>query len=268
MTMQPFHFTPGRGPVLVSMPHVGVDLPPEVAAGLTDAARKLPDTDWHVDRLYDFLGEFDCSLIRARHSRYLIDLNRGAAGKALYPGQSETELCPTTGFDSRPLYQPGQTPGPEEVQRRKQIYWRPYHDRIRTELTRIKHEYGYAILWDAHSIQSRVPRFFEGRLPDLNIGTADGASCAPALAEMLLETGAKSGFSTVLNGRFKGGYITRHYGDPQNNIHAVQLEIAQITYMDEAPTFQFREERAEMLRPLLREMMTRAAGFLDQHRPA
>ncbi len=261
MPEQPFHFTPGRGPVLVSMPHVGVDLPDDIAAGLTDAARKLTDTDWHIDRLYDFLGEFDCSVVRARHSRYVIDLNRGAEGKALYPGQSETELCPTTGFDGAALYCAGKEPDQDEILRRKQTYWQPYHDQIRRELERIKAEYGYALLWDAHSIQSRVPRFFDGKLPDLNLGTGNGISCAPAMADMLFRTGQQSGYSVVLNGRFTGGYITRHYGDPDRNIHAVQMEIAQITYMDEAPTFQFREERAEMLRPVLYRMFSQLTAF-------
>ncbi|WP_417623854.1 N-formylglutamate deformylase [Paremcibacter congregatus] len=257
----PYHFTKGRGPILVSMPHVGLDLPEDIAATLTEEARKLTDTDWYVDRLYDFLGDLDCSVIKARYSRYVIDLNRGEAGQALYPGMSETELCPTTGFGTEPLYLEGQVPGPEEVARRKALYWQPYHDQIAAELARIRQEFGFAILWDAHSIQSHVPRFFDGRLPDLNLGTGNGVSCDPALAELLREIGEASDYSTILNGRFKGGYITRHYGDPAANIHAVQMETSQITYMDEAPDFTFQEVRAARLRPVLKDMMRQCKTF-------
>lgn len=261
MTEQKFHFTAGKGPILVSMPHVGYRIPDMIARHLTESGKRSTDTDWHVDQLYDFLGEFNCSVIRAAYSRYVIDLNRGAEGKALYPGQSETELCPTTGFGTEDLYLDGKTPDSPEILRRKEIYWQPYHDKIRAELIRIKQEYGYAILWDAHSIQSQVPRFFDGQLTDLNIGTGNGTSCDPKLSQQIYEMGATSPYTTVLNGRFKGGYITRNYGRPRDNIHAIQMEISQITYMDEAPTFAFHEERAAKLRPILRQMFSQLIAF-------
>ncbi|PCI46385.1 MAG: N-formylglutamate deformylase [Alphaproteobacteria bacterium] len=253
--MPAFHFVQGNGPLLVSMPHVGTHLAPEVEMNLSENGRKLTDTDWHLDRLYDFLESIGVSTLMAHHSRTVIDLNRSAEGGVLYPGKSETELCPTTGFDNQPLYKAGREPDRQEILRRKEAYWQPYHDKIRAELDRIRKQYGYALLWDAHSIQSHVPRFFDGRLPDLNLGNGDGVSCAPELAQGLLSIASSSPYSAVLNGRFKGGYITRHYGNPAQDIHAIQLEISQCIYMDEAPDFKFREERAAGLRPTLKSMM-------------
>ena len=251
--MTAFHFHPGDSPLLVSMPHVGTYVSPEISAALTSHGRQLIDTDWHLDRLYDFLAEAGISTLMARYSRTVIDLNRN--GDSLYPGQSETELCPLTGFDNQPLYRPGCAPDDAEILRRKGAFWQPYHDKLRAELDRIKKHYGYALLWEAHSIQSHVPRFFEGQLPDLNLGSGDGASCASELADGVLSVAGSASYSAVLNGRFKGGYITRHYGDPAHNIHAIQLEISQITYMEEAPDFTFREDRAAGLRPLLQAMI-------------
>lgn len=251
--MTVFHFRQGNSPLLVSMPHVGVRLASEITTGLIDHDRAIMDTDWHLDQLYDFLTDMNVSLLRAEYSRTVIDLNRG--GLALYPGQSETELCPTTTFDNQALYYDGCEPDSAEILRRRKKYWQPYHDRLRAELDRIKTQYGYALLWDAHSIKSHVPRFFDGKLPDLNLGSGGGVSCDPALDDDLLAIGTASPYSTVLNGRFKGGYITRHYGDPDNDIHAIQLEISQITYMDETPGFEFREARAAGLRPVLKAMI-------------
>ncbi|MBL4800508.1 MAG: N-formylglutamate deformylase [Emcibacter sp.] len=258
-----FDFQPGDSPLLVSMPHVGTCLSPEVERVLNDKGRKIMDTDWHLDQLYNFLAGMDVSCLMARYNRTVIDLNRDGEGGLLYPGQSETELCPLTSFDNEPLYRSGCVPDETEIRRRKEVYWQPYHDKIRTELDRIKERHGYALLWEAHSIQSHVPRFFEGQLPDLNLGNVDGTSCAPALAAGVLSVAAASPYRAVLNGRFKGGYITRHYGDPENNIHSLQLEISQITYMEEAPAFLFQEARAKKLRSVLQAMMT---GFLTAPR--
>lgn len=253
--MSAFHFSQGHGPLLISMPHVGTDIPPEVDQYLSEKGRQLTDTDWHLDRLYDFPAAMGVSTLMARHSRTVIDLNRPADGSGLYLGQNETELCPTTAFDNQPLYQEGCAPDGAEIQRRKETYWQPYHDRLRAELDRIKKQYGYALLWDAHSIKSHVPRFFDGQLSDLNLGSGNGLSCSAELAEGLFSIAASAPYSTVLNGRFTGGYITRHYGQPDRNIHAIQLEISQITYMDEAPAVIFREELAARLRPTLKAMI-------------
>lgn len=255
-TMPKFTFRQGRLPLLVSMPHVGEYIPPTLAAGMSEAALKLPDTDWHLERLYDFLDELGVSVLAATHSRYVIDLNRPLDDANLYPGQDTTGLCPIDTFRKEALYQPGMAPDEEQIRQRGTHYWVPYHARLVAELQRIRDAHGIAMLWDAHSIQSVVPRFFEGHLPDLNLGTAAGASCAPGLADRLLGVvQAAPQYSAALNGRFKGGYITRHYGQPDANVHAVQLELSTLTYMEEQYPYQFDEDRAAALRPTLRRFV-------------
>ncbi len=252
-----FRLRRGASPLLVSMPHVGTYLPPELAARMTDAGRLVADTDWHVDRLYDFLDGLGASVLCPTHSRCVVDLNRPPDGANLYPGQDTTALVPLDTFARQAIYRDGQAPDEREVAERVARYWRPYHDALRGELERIRAAHGYALLWDAHSIASELPRFFAGRLPDLNLGTASGASCAPAIETAVFEGARRAaGYSAVLNGRFKGGYITRAYGNPTQRIHAMQLELAQRTYMNEPPPFEFREDLAGRLRPVLR-------GFLE-----
>ncbi len=253
-----YTLTRGRLPLLISMPHNGQLIPADIAASMQPYATAVPDTDWFLDRLYSFAGAdqvdgLGASVINPAHSRYVIDLNRPPDGTVLYAGANNTELCPTTGFDERPLYLPGKLPDAAEVARRIELYWRPYHDALRAELDRLKAEFGYALLFDAHSIKSEVPRFFAGRLPDINFGTADGASAAPALADAIMAVPTGS-YSRVLNGRFKGGYITRHYGQPDQHIHALQLELSQITYMDEN-AFVWQPDRAAQVQPVLRRVL-------------
>ena len=262
--MDPYRFIPGESPLLVSMPHVGTHVPEEIAARMTEPALSLPDTDWHVDRLYDFLGDLGASVIAATHSRYVIDLNRDPAGKPLYPGASETELCPTTMFDSGAIYLEGGAPDAAEVARRRETVWQPYHDRVSETLAALKARHGLALLWDAHSIRSQVPRFFEGRLPDLNLGSAGGTTAAPELIARLADTAASAaaeGYSHAVDGRFKGGYITRAYGNPGAGIHALQLELSQITYMDENPPYGFRDDLAAQVRPVLRRLLEAALNW-------
>ncbi|NIA68961.1 N-formylglutamate deformylase [Pelagibius litoralis] len=252
--MDLFEFSQGSLPLLVSMPHSGTHIPPELAARMTEEGLAVPDTDWHIPRLYDFLGDLDVSVIRATHSRYVADLNRAPDGAALYAGADNTELCPISTFGRRPIYRDGQAPAEAEVAQRRSDYWQPYHDRIAAALATMKERHGIALLWDAHSIRSEVPRFFEGRLPDLNLGTAEGAAAAPDLLGILTAVAREAeaiGYSHAANGRFKGGYITRQYGKPDAGIHAVQLELSWITYMDEDPPFAFREDLAAKVRPVL-----------------
>ena len=254
--MQTYDFREGSTPLLVSMPHVGTHVPDAIAAQLTDEALTVPDTDWHVDRLYDFAAGLCARLLRARLSRYVIDLNRPPDGAELYAGARNTELCPTTTFHDEPLYRSGHCPDEAEVSRRRERYWQPYHERLRAALAALRERHGIALLFDAHSIASRVPRFFEGRLPDLNLGTAGGTSCDARLEQRLADVvrGAAP-FTAAVNGRFKGGYITRSRGDPANGVHAVQLELSQATYMQEEWPFTFREDLADRVRPHLRALL-------------
>ena len=262
-----FDFTPGRLPLLVSVPHAGTFIPSELLERMTPAARELPDTDWHLPRLYEFAASLGCSMIAATHSRYVIDLNRDPAGTPLYPGASNTELCPTSLFDDTPIYQDGQAPSQTEIAGRIEEYWRPYHQRLETELAAMRAKHGIALLFDAHSIRSVVPRFFDGRLPDINLVTGGGSSADPAMAAAAIEAAADAdGYTSVLNGRFKGGYITRQYGRPDKNIHAIQLELTQITYMEEEPPFRFRDDRADAVRPALRGIVEALLAWAQERR--
>ena len=259
----PFLFHQGTAPLLISMPHAGTHVPPAIAARLTPEARQVPDTDWHLPRLYEFAQALGASILVATHSRYVVDLNRPPDGTSLYPGQCVTGLCPVDTFDDRPLYaNPADLPDEAEVAARRAAYWAPYHAQLRAELERLRAAHGVAVLWDAHSIRSVLPRFFEGRLPDLNLGTGQGTSCDPALAEQLLAIAkAATGYTAVLNGRFTGGYITRHYGEPARNIHAVQLEMTQCSYMQEALPFDYLPEVAARVQPHLKRMVEAALAF-------
>ncbi|GLU39582.1 MULTISPECIES: N-formylglutamate deformylase [Pseudomonas] len=248
-------FSRGRVPLLVSMPHPGTRLTPAVEAGLVDEAKELADTDWHIPRLYDFARELGASTLAANYSRYVIDLNRPADDKPLY-STATTGLYPDTLFDGRPLFHEGQAPSAEERARYLAEVWTPYHRTLAEELARLKAEFGYALLWDAHSIRSHIPHLFDGKLPDFNIGTNSGNSCPADLAERLQAVCAEAeGYSHVLNGRFKGGHITRHYGQPGQHVHAVQLELAQCNYMDEQAPFAYREDLAGPTAAVLRKML-------------
>lgn len=261
-----FEFHPGTAPLLISMPHAGTHVPAEIAAKLTAEGREVHDTDWHMPRLYAFAKAMGASILVATHSRYVIDLNRSPDGVSLYPGQSVTGLCPVDTFDNTPLYaDPADVPDEAEIARRRSRYWQPYHAQLRAELDRIKAEHGRAMLWDAHSIRSVLPRFFDGKLPDLNLGTGKGSSCAPALAEQLLAIAKTApAHSSVLNGRFTGGYITRHYGQPEQGFHAVQLEMTQSSYMQEVMPFDFLPEVAAQIQPTLEQLLQAMLDFARQ----
>ncbi len=252
-----FNLTRGQAPILVSFPHSGTYLPPDIAARMTGIARTVPDTDWHVPRLYAFLDAMGASRIEATHSRYVVDLNRPPDDKELYAGQKKTGLVPVDTFRGEPLYVEGQEPGPDEIIARRS-FWQPYHDALATELSRLKAIHGSVILWDAHSIECELPSLFEGRLPDLNLGTYDGKSCDTDIADAAFAAAKASGLSAVLNGRFKGGYITRHYGTPKKGVHAIQLEMAQAIYMDQGPPFTFRNDLAPKVTATIRSMIRAA----------
>lgn len=254
--MDIYEFTQGTSPLLISVPHAGTHVPDTLSARMTATANESPDADWHVDRLYDFAHSLGASFIVATHSRYVVDLNRPPDGSSLYPGQDVTELCPLLQFDNAPIYHPGQEPDTVEIAARCDNYWRPYHEKLALELQKIRDTHGYALLWDAHSIRSVEPRFFDGRLPDLNLGSGGGTACDGRLAEILSAiAGEADGYSAILNGRFKGGHITRAFGDPANRVHAMQLELSQITYMEEYPPYRFRDDLANGVRPVLQRLL-------------
>jgi len=245
----------GTAPLLVSLPHDGTAVPAEIAARFLPAARRVPDTDWHVSRLYEFARELGASIIVPKHSRYVVDLNRPPDDVSLYPGQNTTGLCPIVQFSGEPVYLDGAEPTPEEVNARVDLYWRPYHAALARELARIRSQHGRAVLWDGHSIRSVVPFLFDGRLPDFNLGTASGKSCSAQLQQRLgAILAAQDQYTSVVNGRFKGGHITRHYGDPDNGIDAVQLELAQCNYMDE-DSFAYDAASAAGVQRLIRELL-------------
>ena len=258
-----FRFHAGSIPLLVSMPHVGTDIPDEIAARMTPQALLKADTDWHLRELHGFLQDMDASVLSARWSRYTIDLNRPQEDTNLYPGQDTTGLLPADTFHREPLYLPGCEPDAQDVRQRLERYWAPYHRQLEQELARMLRAHGAVVLWEAHSIASHVPRFFDGKLPDLNFGTADGASCDPGLTCAVVDLArAQDQFTVALNGRFKGGHITRHYGQPQQRVHAIQLEMCQCLYMDEAAPFAFRPDLAAQVQPLLQNMMEAAVAWV------
>jgi N-formylglutamate deformylase len=264
-TEAPFIFHQGTQPLLISMPHVGTYVPPAIAARMTVEARQVHDTDWHLDQLYAFAKDMGASILQATHSRYVVDLNRPPDNANLYPGQDTTGLCPVDTFDATPIYLPGAAPDDAEIAARRDAVWQPYHQQLAHELARIRALHGSAVLWDAHSIRSVVPRFFEGKLPDLNLGTANGASCAPELAQALLARAMQApGYTAVLNGRFKGGHITRHYGQPHTGVHAVQLEMTQSSYMQEHMPFDYLPAVAAGMQPHLRAMLAVALQFAQR----
>lgn len=257
----------GSSPLLVSMPHIGTEIPPELQVGFKPRALAVEDADWHLAQLYNFLPELGASVLMPRYARYVIDLNRPPDDAPMYPGAANTELCPTRFFTGESLYQPGCDPSELERIARRTRYWQPYHTALADELDRIKALHGYALLWDAHSIRSQIPWLFEGRLPDLNVGTADGTSADASIANAVMaavsaaqkrQGDLTSGPSHVLNGRFKGGYITRRYGAPNAHVHAVQLEKCQLLYMQEESPFAYEPGKAAQIQPLLKSMVSQA----------
>ena len=246
----------------MSIPHVGEYIPDNILKKLTPIGSSVGDTDWYLDRLYNFADDLGASVLRANYSRYVIDLNRAPDSRALYPGANNTELVPTSTFLDNPLYKVGEEPSDDEITRRKEIYWAPYHQCIVDAVSALRDRFGYCILFDCHSIKSVLPRFFDGILPDFNLGTAEGESCDIELQQILSNTLLKySNYSLAINKRFKGGYITRQYGKPEEGIHAFQLELSTSTYMDEKPGFKWREDLAELVRPSLKHMMQVAINW-------
>ncbi|MEM9630245.1 MAG: N-formylglutamate deformylase [Pseudomonadota bacterium] len=263
--MLPVDVFRGEGPVVLGVPHSGTHVPADIWNKLNTTGQKLADTDWHVDRLYSDLLP-GATMVRANFHRYVIDANRDPEGVSLYPGQNTTTLCPTTDFDGLPIYLEGQEPDAAEIEARRLSWHAPYHAALLAELERVRARHGVAILYDCHSIRSVVPFLFEGTLPDFNTGTNNGATCAPAIEAAVFErTEAAEDYTCVLNGRFKGGWTTRHYGRPDEGFHAIQMELAQKTHLATEDTpFAYDEEKAERLRHHLKNIL----GALEDLAPA
>ena len=263
----------GAAPLIVAFPHTGVDIPDDIAPGLASLWRAREDTDWWIDRLYDFAGSNGATTVRTGISRTVIDVNRDPSGASLYPGQATTDLCPLTTFDGEALYQPGRKPDSDEIARRRALYFEPYHQALATQIERLR-ERGTVVLYDAHSIRSRIPRLFDGQLPQFNIGTNDGTSCAGRLTLAVEAACDASGLTRVTNGRFKGGWTTRHYGAPGRGIHAIQMELACRGYMDEPaepPTAETwptpSGAAAHSMRAILRHVLGACLAFATQPYP-
>ena len=252
MTIDTYTLHRGTSPLLISFPHVGTEIPGDQQVRYTQRALASEDTDWFLDRVYSFAAGLGATLIVPRFSRYLIDLNRSSDNAPMYPGQNNTELVPTRHFSGDELYRANLAPDDIEIERRILHYWHPYHDALRTELAQIRRAHGHAVLFDAHSIKSELPWLFDGRLPHMSIGTASGGSCAASLRDAVTRVfAAQSDFSHVVDARFKGGHITRHFGQPNDGVHAVQLEMCWRAYMNEEPPYEWNEARAGVATPLL-----------------
>ncbi|PLP97995.1 N-formylglutamate deformylase [Cupriavidus pauculus] len=254
--------TQGKLPLVISIPHGGELLPDWLVPRLTPVACERPDTDWHLRRLYAFAAEQGASVVEANYSRYVIDVNRPGDGSSLYPGQTTTTLCPTETFRGEPLYLEGAGLSADEVEGRKRNFWQPYHAALAAEIARLRVEHANVLVWEAHSIAGVLPRLFEGKLPDLNIGTHSGASCVPAMREAVIAAAAASPFTSVADGRFQGGHITRHYGQPAQGVHTIQLEMVQAVYMDERAPFPYLPNAAARVQPVLRNMLDGALAAM------
>lgn len=250
-----FSFRPGSIPLLVSIPHNGCRIPDDIGSKMTPAGQSSRDTDWFLDRLYDLPELTEASFLIAEMSRYVIDLNRPSTNESLYPGQTTTGLVPLTCFDGTNIY-PEDPPSPSDIDRRIEAYWRPYHTQLESELKRLVEQHGRVVLVEAHSIASRVPRLFEGQLPDFNLGTNCGKTCAPDLQKSIEDVlTSQSKYTSVVNGRFVGGYITRNYGIPAENQHAIQFELSQSTYMEEA-SLSWAEDKAAQVQPVFQNIFS------------
>ena len=261
----------GEAPLIVSMLHTGVHIPDAIKRSLVSPWIGRKDADWYIDRLYEFAAGLGATIVRTALSRTVIDCNRDPSGVSLYPGQTTTELCPTTTFEGEPLYKPGKAPDAAEIERRTHLYFRPYHAALSTEIERLRARHGTVVLYEAHSILSHVPRLFDGELPQFNLGTNGGTTCARELADAV--AGACAPFaSLVVDGRFKGGWTTRHYGRPGDGVHAIQMELAMRGYLDEPAAITpetwpvaFDPARAAPIAAVLKDALERCIAFAKDH---
>ena len=262
--MIPVEVTPGDSPVILGLPHTGTWLPDDIRARLNARGQVLADTDWHIERLYDGLLP-GATTVRATFHRYVIDANRGADDASLYPGQNTTGLVPLTDFDGEAIWLT--EPDAADIAHRKAQFHAPYHAALAAEVARVRARHGVAILYDCHSIRSHIPFLFPGTLPDFNVGTNLGTTCDPRIEAAVYDLCVASGRTHVLNGRFKGGWTTRHYGQPGTGVHAIQMELAQSTHLStEVPPFAYDTAKAEALRVTLRAILERLAALAPEIR--
>ena len=262
--MKPVSIHQGKGPLVLGFPHGGTYVPKAIASKMNQRGQGLDDTDWHIAQLYAGL-DFEATTVEATFHRYVIDANRDPAGQSLYPGQNTTTLCPLTDFDGRPIWKDGEEPSVDDIEQRTLKFHAPYHDALSREIERVKAIHGFALLYDCHSIRSHIPFLFDGKLPDFSIGTNEGVTCAPELAASVLKICEKAqGYTSVLNGRFKGGWTTRHYGQPARGIHAIQMELAQSTYMIERAPWNYVSEIATQTRTHLKKIFQTLSNWRPQ----
>ena len=254
--MRVVEVTSGTSPLILAMPHTGLNIPPQVFSTLNENGQLLADTDWHIEKLYEGLIP-EATIVRALFHRYVIDANRDPNGESLYPGQNTTGLCPVTDFNGEPIYRPGMEPGSDTIGQRKDEFHRPYHEALQSEIDRIYRRFGTVILYDCHSIRSKIPFLFDGDLPDFNIGTNEGQTCSKSMQMQVAKICQEAeNYSSVTNGRFKGGWTTRNYGNPDQKIHAIQMELAQITHLQtEQVPFDYSPQRADKLRVHLQKIL-------------
>lgn len=263
INIKTFNITKGDSPLVLAQPHGGIKIPADIFSRLNTTGQAMDDTDWHITRLYEGLID-DVTVVSTPIHRYVIDANRDPSGESLYPRQYTTGLCPTTTFDNLPLYRDGEAPAPDEIARRQKLYHQPYHDALREQLERVHQKHGFVVLYDCHSIRSEVPCLFEGKLPDFNIGTNNGTTCSSQIAKAV-EAGCATAaqYTQISNGRFKGGWTTRHYGNPDQGYHAIQMELAQCNYMLEAAPWDYDEAKAVRLRTHLKVILQKILTELE-----
>lgn len=255
--------TTGDSPLVLAQPHGGTEIPSQILGRLNQQGRAMEDTDWHITRLYDGLVD-NLTVVSTPIHRYVIDANRDPSDQSLYPGQNTTSLCPTTTFDGQPIYLEGEEPPEDEIRERQQKYHTPYHDALRQQLERVHQKHGFAVLYDCHSIRSEVPYLFDGKLPDFNIGTYSGESCHSEIESTVENICARDPkYTQVVNGRFKGGWTTRYYGQPSKGYHAIQMELAQCNYMLEKAPWEYDVKKAERLRETLGSILNGILDFQD-----
>lgn len=250
--------TAPKVPILLSVPHCGTEFPQELKGQYKQHLINAPDdTDWFVNRLYDFAASMGITMIHSTFSRWVIDLNRDPESKPLYTdGRIITALCPSTTFAGESIYNDERKEVDQaEVKRRLGIYYAPYHDQLAKKIFELKNKFGKVLLWECHSIRKFVPTVHTEKFPDLILGSNDGKSAAPGIIETTLEHLGKSPFTLKHNHPFKGGYITRHFGNPSENAHALQLEMTKVNYMDDSE-LNYDGARAEAVRKVLMKVFS------------